>query len=225
MPEVRPFPYRDAAAIHGSAATSGFGRSSPEESFTGKNSLEKSSAQSAHPAGAALHQAEQREQAARAAGGLEGEERARAVFNGQLQQLRHELRSAVDHFAAERKKYYEQVEADLVKLALAMARKILHREAQMDPLVLAGIARVMTDKLESATEVTVRVNPAYAASWREYFSRDENSHHAPAIAEDPSLALDSCVLETSLGSTDLGLDLQLQEIEKGFADLLAKRPL
>jgi flagellar assembly protein FliH len=218
MPQVQPFPYREAAAIHASAAA---GADVGLSSLDGR-SLEKSSVQSAHAAGAVLHQAEQ---AARAAGRIEGEELSRAHFNDELQQLRHEISISVDHFAEERKKYYQQVEADLVKLALAVARKILHREAQMDPLVLAGIARVMTAKLESATGIVVRVNPARAAAWREYFSRAENSRQAPVVAEDPALALDSCVLESSLGSTELGIESQLQEIEKGFADLLAKRPL
>ncbi|HEY1799361.1 MAG TPA: FliH/SctL family protein [Terriglobales bacterium] len=220
LPEVRPFPYRDAAALQANIASV-----TDPRSFPGDISSTEVLAQAAPPASLSPQQSEQREQAARAAGCLEGEERARALFNHQLEQFRQGLQIALNGFAAERKKYYEQVEAELVKLALAIAKKILHREAQMDPLVLAGIARVMTDKVESATEVTIRVNPARAAAWREYFSRDENFRHVPAIAEDSALASDSCVIDTSLGSTELGIETQMQEIENGFADLLAKRPL
>ena len=47
-----------------------------------------------------------------------------------------------------------------MQLALAIARKILHREAQVDPLLLAGMVRVALEKIESHTKVSVRVHPA-----------------------------------------------------------------
>jgi flagellar assembly protein FliH len=34
-----------------------------------------------------------------------------------------------------------------------------------------------------------------------------------------------CVLETALGTTELTLEAQLAEIERGFFDLLAQRPV
>ena len=34
----------------------------------------------------------------------------------------------------------------------------------------------------------------------------------------------NCILETELGSTELGLESQLKEIETGLFDLLAQRP-
>ena len=41
---------------------------------------------------------------------------------------------------------------------------------------------------------------------------------------DPSIEVHNCILETELGTTELGLDAQLKEIEQGFFDLLAQRP-
>ena len=46
-----------------------------------------------------------------------------------------------------------------MQLALSIARKILHREAQLDPLLLAGIVRVALEKIDGATEVVLRVHP------------------------------------------------------------------
>ena len=34
-----------------------------------------------------------------------------------------------------------------------------------------------------------------------------------------------CVMETSVGRVELGVAVQLEEIEKGFFDLLQKRPV
>jgi flagellar assembly protein FliH len=39
------------------------------------------------------------------------------------------------------------------------------------------------------------------------------------------LGLDDCVLETSLGSANFSINAQLKEVEQGFFDLLAQRPV
>jgi flagellar assembly protein FliH len=44
------------------------------------------------------------------------------------------------------------------------------------------------------------------------------------VKPNPALGANQCVLETELGTTELGIETQLKEIEKGFFDLLAQRP-
>ena len=53
----------------------------------------------------------------------------------------------------------------MVRLALSIARKILHREAQMDPLLLAGVVRVALDQMQAGTRVLLRTSPASARTW------------------------------------------------------------
>ena len=58
-----------------------------------------------------------------------------------------------EEFARERTKYFADVEAEVVKLALAIAARVLHREAELDPLLLTGVVRVALEKVaeDSAT--------------------------------------------------------------------------
>jgi flagellar assembly protein FliH len=107
---------------------------------------------------------------------------------------------------------------------LSIARKILHREAEVDPLLLAGIVRVAVEKIEGATAVTLRVHPRNADDWRHYFAMHLNPSAVPEIVEDPSIAPDRCILETAMGVAELGMEVQMKEIEKGLMDLLAARP-
>ena len=58
-------------------------------------------------------------------------------------------------FTRDRASYFQKVEGEVVQLALGIARKILHREAQLDPLLLAGIVRVALEKIDGATGVDV----------------------------------------------------------------------
>ena len=46
----------------------------------------------------------------------------------------------------------------------------------------------------------------------------------PEIVDDAALAIERCELRTSMGVAQLGVEVQLKEIEQGFADLLAARP-
>ncbi len=46
-----------------------------------------------------------------------------------------------------------------------------------------------------------------------------------AVEEDASLSDQDCILGTELGSANFGLDTQLKEVEQGFFDLLALRPI
>jgi hypothetical protein len=47
---------------------------------------------------------------------------------------------------------------------------------------------------------------------------------APEVHEDAQLAAGECRMETSLGTTEAGIEAQLKEIETGLLDLLAERP-
>jgi flagellar assembly protein FliH len=154
----------------------------------------------------------------------EGEARARAEFEKTLASLRGELSEALRQFAAQREGYFQRVESEIVQLALSIARKILHREVQMDPLLLTGIVRVALESLNDGTQVRLRANPQEIPFWRDYFSRSTDIVPAPELMGDASLASGSCALETELGSTHISLETQLKEIEQGFLDLLEQRP-
>lgn len=164
-----------------------------------------------------------RENAAHAAGLREGEARARAGFEAQIQETRREMTSALDQFTHERREYFLAVEREVVQLALGITRKILHREAQVDPLLLAGMVRVALDRINEAGKVTLRVHPSQVSDFRIFFA-----HHAPEtqpeVVEDSTLGPQCCVLETSLGKTEIGPEIQLKEIEQGLLDLQSARP-
>lgn len=161
---------------------------------------------------------------ARQLGHEEGRAEARKNFEQKLTEERGTIAAALTQFARDRVAYYARLEREVVQLALAIARKILHREAQVDPLLLAGIVRVALEKIEGATAVTLRVHPQVAADWRRYLASRMEPENLPTIVEDPALEPERCVLETSMGTAQLGVELQLKEIEQGFMDLLAARP-
>ena len=157
---------------------------------------------------------------ARADGFREGEKQARKAFEESLAEQRKLVSDALFAFQQERTTYYSNVEVQLVHLALAIAGKILHREAQVDRMVVAGLVKVMLERMQQGTKAIVRIRPEDAFSWRHYF----NTNPDVEILEDPSLEPNACRIETELGIAEMGLDAQLKEVESGFFDLLAQRP-
>ncbi len=52
----------------------------------------------------------------------------------------------------------------------------------------------------------------------------ENGACGLQVVGDGEMARGECVIETSVGTVELGVGAQLMEIEQGFFDLLQKRP-
>lgn len=165
-----------------------------------------------------------REAQARKQGRDEGLSQASADFEKKLAGEKQSLANAIREFARERQTYFQRVEAEVVALALAVVRKILHREAQVDPLLLAGVVRVAIDKISAGTHVRLRVHPSQVMGWQHFFSQQHDMQLIPELVGNPALEPGHCLLETELGCTDLTLETQLREIEQGFFDLLSQRP-
>jgi flagellar biosynthesis/type III secretory pathway protein FliH len=158
-------------------------------------------------------------------GGLkEGEGRARASYDKQLVVVQSSVAGALETFCSQRETYFNRIEPEVVQLALAMARKILHREAQMDPLLLTGMVHVALEKLDAGTRVRLRAHPSDVHFWSEYFAQSGFHQPLPEVFGDPALQHGECALETEMGDTHISLDTQLKEIEQGFFDLLDQRP-
>jgi flagellar assembly protein FliH len=124
----------------------------------------------------------------------------------------------LESFTEERDQYLQKVEHEVVKLALAVAARILRREAQMDPLLLTGAVRVALGQLSQSTQVRLRVPLAELALWTEAIALVPNLTIKPSVIAGEGMRLGECVMETELGSVDLGIRAQLGEIERGFFD-------
>jgi flagellar assembly protein FliH len=125
-------------------------------------------------------------------------------------------------FVRDRSRYFADAEEQVVKLALAIAARVLHREAMMDPLLLAGAVRVAIAKVEESSAVSLRVASGELEKWQREFPAA--SEPAIEVLADERLATGEVVLETVVGRVELGVAVQLEEIEQGFFDLLQRRP-
>lgn len=150
--------------------------------------------------------------------------RLRQEYELKVQAAQAPVVAAVSAFSQQRSEYFGRVEAEVVQLALAIAAKILHRESQVDPMLVASLVRMAIEKLREGSSVTVRVGRGSAPRWKEYFAGQSTAARVEVV-EDAGLSEHDCLLDTELGVANFGLDTQLKEVEQGFFDLLALKPV
>src|SRR5471030_562900 len=108
-------------------------------------------------------ESEQRIREAHASGTREGEAAGRARAAAELQPVIDRLGRSIDEVAGLRARLRSEAEADLVKLALAIARRVLRRELAIDPEALHGLVLAALEKLQGQEICRVQVHPSHAA--------------------------------------------------------------
>jgi flagellar assembly protein FliH len=136
----------------------------------------------------------------------------------ELQPVMDRLSRSLAELATVRSKVRKTAESDLLKLAIAVARRVIHRELTLDPGSIEGLIRVALEKLESRELCRVRVHPDQEPVIRTLLARFSA---APVeLIPDPTLQCGDVLFETAHGTLDGSIEAQLQEIERGFADRL-----
>ena len=167
-------------------------------------------------------QTEERVRQAHAAGFREGREQGRNEASQQVQPVMERLTRSIEDLAGLRSRLRHDAEADLVKLALAVARRVLRRELSVDPEAIRGVAMAALEKLDGQEISRVRVHPAHAAELGACLRR-ASSGGAVEVVPDAAREPGFVVFETEHGSLDASVDTQLEEIERGLADRLRRQ--
>jgi len=142
----------------------------------------------------------------------EAADRERAVL---LDRISH----SIADLAGLRGKIRSEAECDLVKLSLAIARRVIHREMSVDPAALLGVVRSALARIPPDELTKVRLHPSMVKTVR-FQLENLRVPAAVEIESDPTLEPGDLVLETLGGLLDASVDAQLQEIHRGFCDRL-----
>jgi flagellar assembly protein FliH len=125
------------------------------------------------------------------------------------------LSETMTELTALRASMIRQTETQIVELALAAARRIIHREVSLDRSLLIAIVRVALDRLGESARVTVRLHPEEfeatgAARVAEFAGTDI------VFVSDARVGRGGCRVESDMGILDAGVDAQIQEIARAL---------
>ena len=165
---------------------------------------------------------ERRVQEARSAGIQEGAASTKAAAAAEIKALQGKVAESIAAMAELRPRLRRQAEADLVKLSLAIARRILHRELSVDPEAMRGLIQAALEKLQAQEICRVRIHPSQEALVRSLLQGRPQASPVELQA-DPALDRGAAVFETARGNLDASVETQLREIEQGLTDRLERR--
>ena len=154
------------------------------------------------------------EQEAYARGRAEGERAAEAAAALRLEtQVRH-LTATIDQIASLRVGMMKKTERELVRLAVAMAERIVRREVRIDRGLLATMAQVAIERLGENVAATIHLHPgdheAVAAR------RDPALGQAIELVADPSVEPGGCLVRSAFGIIDAGIETQIREVARAL---------
>jgi flagellar assembly protein FliH len=147
----------------------------------------------------------------------EGFARARAEAEASQRAILEKMAQTVATLSRIKGNLRQQAESDLLKLSIAIARKVLYREISVDPEALQGLIKVSLEKLQAKEKCRVRIHPSHAAAMQSCLSLYPTGQPVEVTA-DPALQPGDLVFETPQGDLDVSIESQLAEITRGFAD-------
>lgn len=167
-------------------------------------------------------QYQQQVREARAAGLREGETAGRNRAAAELQPVVERLARSIQEIANLRARLRREAEADVVQLALAIARRVVRRELAVDPDALRGLILAALEKLQGQEISRVKVHPSHLSLVTACLQQASVGSQVEVLP-DPSREPGSVIFETTRGNLDASVDSQLHEIERGLADRLRKQ--
>jgi type III secretion protein L len=118
-----------------------------------------------------------------------------------------------------REQFLSRNETQLVKLAVAIAGKIVGREVQADPSLVLQTTREALKAVRREKKLTILVSPAEEAALREHVASLRmllDSTCDLVVMANPSVAPGGCIVESEVGIVDARIDTQLASLERAL---------
>jgi flagellar assembly protein FliH len=141
--------------------------------------------------------------------------------DARVEELARRYADSLAEFAAYKDTLRAQVEGEVIRLALAVAKKIVHREIHIDPTIIHTLVRVALERVSGRSAVTVHLSQPdyeYMTSAHSDMSRVEGREIE--FKSDNTLVQGDCVIQTEAGDIDARIEEEFNEVESAFFERL-----
>lgn len=123
-------------------------------------------------------------------------------------------------------KIMDSASSDMVRLALAAAKKIVASEINTNPQVISHVIREAINLLDQPGNVHIYVNPqelenAVAGIEAEDITEMEKQELKNELVADSRIAAGGCVVESDAGTVDARLDTRIAKVEQVIQEVIA----
>lgn len=149
------------------------------------------------------------------AGRKEGFEAALAQHKQALDQIQDAWVAAARKWDEQRRQMLQEARQSLLKLAVEMARKIVHRIPEFDPSIVVDQVAAAIEHVARPCDISIRIHPEdrplLEAAMPKLIQGFSATRHV-TLADDPAVARGGCVLQYGRGRIDATLDTQLKRL-------------
>jgi flagellar biosynthesis/type III secretory pathway protein FliH len=145
----------------------------------------------------------------------------RAEMEAEVREKVLSFTTMVDDLLVQKKRLLTDSEEAVVKLSCEIARRIIAETAEIKEEMILEIVRNALGHLADKQKVTIRVNPADAATLRNHsgeWAEATGAGSAVEIVEDMRIKRGGCLIEGESGSVEAQLDRQIEMIEKALVE-------
>ncbi len=146
------------------------------------------------------------------------------------QQMAEQLREAADRsngmvVAAQQEvdRLLAEAEPKIIELVLAISRKVISEEMAERPTVVLNLVRGALERVRDQDNINIHVSPDdydQIMQARRDLQGVVGVERSLTVSADPVLARGGCLIETSFGTVEAGIDTQLEAIRRALLDLL-----
>lgn len=151
----------------------------------------------------------------RKAGHEEALVQAGEQFTQRCEQTYESLCGILSGFEQSKDRILWQAEQDTIRLALAIAEKVINKVIAADPGIVAGNLKAVMKLVVHATDVAVTVHPDDLEYLKQMANENEGvfgKYHSITFQSEETLSPGSCCVSTEHGGIDGAIETQIQRI-------------
>ncbi len=154
--------------------------------------------------------------AGQAEGRAAGREEAVAAVRAEADPLCASLKSVLDAWDAQRRAFEDAAQLDVLRLAVALGRKIVHRQVNTRPEVVVDQVAAALRRVLETTDVRLRVHPqdqgVLAEALPDLLAGLAHLNHVELV-EDAQVGRGGCAVDLPEGGgVDASIELQLERV-------------
>ena len=136
------------------------------------------------------------------------------------------LKTAVEEMARIRQRDIDRMETETVRLALAIAKKIIGNETEHGSII-GHVVKAAMKKVIDPRHLTLRLNPKdidTVNGFKQELLLTDDLGAVLRLEADETIKRSGCIIETKLGDVDARIDRQIKIIEELLTVQLPKHP-
>jgi flagellar assembly protein FliH len=147
----------------------------------------------------------------------QGEKSGMAAAERKIEEISRRHADSILEIGRLKSSLYAQVEHEVAKLAIEVAKKIVHREIQADPEIIQTLVHVALSHVTEKTSVRVHVHPVdYDLIVKRQNELSQAESKNINLTPDKSIERGGCLIETDCGDIDARLEEKFCEVERAF---------